>query len=67
MECDVFVSSLSFQHTLTSTADLILQRLTQRVAALTVASDVESVKAQCAEETDRLTNTEDCDTLTPSN
>lgn len=54
------------QHTLTSTADLILQRLAQRVKALTVGSDLESVNAQSAEEMNCPAKKEDRDTPTPS-
>lgn len=60
--CDV-----SFQHTLTSTADLVLDRLTRRVSALTVGSDPESAKAQNTEETDHPAKKEDCVIPTPSN
>lgn len=60
--CDV-----SFQHTLTSTADLVLDRLTQRVSALTVGSDLESAKAQNTQEMDHPAKKEDCVTPTPSN
>lgn len=67
MSCDLFVFvPLSFQHTLTSTADLILQRLAQRVKALTVGSDLESVKAQSAEEMNCPAKKEERDTPTPS-
>lgn len=62
MPCDV-----SFQHTLTSTADLVLDRLTQRVSALTVGSDLESAKAQNTEKMDHPAKKEDCVTPTPSN
>ncbi|KAG8008184.1 KICSTOR complex protein kaptin [Nibea albiflora] len=38
------------QHTLTSTAELVLERLAQRVSALTAGSEPESAKAQDTEE-----------------
>lgn len=62
VSCDV-----SFQHTLTSTADLVLDRLTQRVSALTVGSDLESAKTQNTEEMDHPAKKEGCVTPTPSN
>lgn len=61
------LSDVSFQHTLTSTADLVLDRLTQRVSALTVGSDLQSAKAQNTEEMDHPAKKEDCVTPTPSN
>uniref|UniRef100_A0A671TRD0 Kaptin (actin binding protein) n=1 Tax=Sparus aurata TaxID=8175 RepID=A0A671TRD0_SPAAU len=47
------------QHTLTSTADLVLERLAQRVSALTVGSELESAKAQDTKEQDTPTKKED--------
>ncbi|XP_071762277.1 KICSTOR complex protein kaptin [Centroberyx gerrardi] len=40
------------QHSLTSTADLVLQRLAQRVSTLTAGSELEGAKAQDTEEKD---------------
>lgn len=53
------------QHTLTSTADLVLHRLSQRMSALTAASELESAKAQDAEEKDALASNKDCTAQTP--
>ncbi|XP_040007191.1 KICSTOR complex protein kaptin [Xiphias gladius] len=47
------------QHSLTSTADLVLERLTQRVSALTAGSGLESAKGQDTEEKDVPAKTED--------
>lgn len=51
------------QHTLTSTADLVLERLALRVSALTAGSELESTKARDTEEKDAPAKTEEC---TPS-
>lgn len=56
----VLFCSLSFQHTLTSTADLVLERLAQRVSALTAGSELESAKAQDTEEKDVPAKREQC-------
>uniref|UniRef100_A0A671TR48 Kaptin (actin binding protein) n=1 Tax=Sparus aurata TaxID=8175 RepID=A0A671TR48_SPAAU len=55
------------QHTLTSTADLVLERLAQRVSALTVGSELESAKAQDTKEQDTPTKKEEPTAHTPSN
>ncbi|GAA6218517.1 kaptin [Lates japonicus] len=55
------------QHSLTSTADLVLERLTQRVSALTAGSELESAKAQDTEEKDAPSKKEECAAHTPSN
>lgn len=43
---------LVFQHSLTSTADLVLDRLSQKVSALTAGCELESTEAQDTEEND---------------
>lgn len=43
---------LSSQHSLTCTADLVLERLSQRVSTLTAASERDSAEAEVAEEKD---------------
>uniref|UniRef100_A0AAQ5YUF6 Kaptin (actin binding protein) n=1 Tax=Amphiprion ocellaris TaxID=80972 RepID=A0AAQ5YUF6_AMPOC len=53
------------QHSLTSTAALVLQRLAQRVSALTANSELESAKAQNTE--DVPAQKQECTTQTPSN
>uniref|UniRef100_A0A3B5AP41 Kaptin, actin binding protein n=1 Tax=Stegastes partitus TaxID=144197 RepID=A0A3B5AP41_9TELE len=55
------------QHSLTSTAHLVLERLAQRVSALTAGSELESAKAQKAEENDVPAQKQDCTTQAPSN
>lgn len=45
----VLFCPLSSQHTLTSTADLVLERLAQRVSALTAGCEPDSAKARGAE------------------
>lgn len=55
------------QHTLTSTADLVLERLAQKVSALTAGSELESAKTQDTEEKDASAKTEECTAQTPSN
>lgn len=57
----------SFQHTLTSTADLVLERLAQKMSALTAGSELESAKAQDTEEKEALAKKEECTAQTPSN
>lgn len=52
------------QHSLTSTAALVLQRLAQRVSALTAKSELESAKAQNTE--DVPAQKQECTTQTPS-
>lgn len=52
------------QHSLTSTAALVLQRLAQRVSALTAKSELESAKAQNTE--DVPAQKQQCTTQTPS-
>ncbi|XP_027129766.1 KICSTOR complex protein kaptin [Larimichthys crocea] len=54
------------QHTLTSTAELVLERLSQRVSALTAGSEPESAKAQDTEENDSPAKKEECTAQTPS-
>ncbi|XP_049447525.1 KICSTOR complex protein kaptin [Epinephelus fuscoguttatus] len=51
------------QHTLTSTADLVLERLALRVSALAAGSELESTEAQDTEEKDAPAKKEEC---TPS-
>uniref|UniRef100_A0A4W6DUV9 Kaptin (actin binding protein) n=1 Tax=Lates calcarifer TaxID=8187 RepID=A0A4W6DUV9_LATCA len=55
------------QHSLTSTADLVLERLTQRVSALTAGSELEPAKDQDTEEKDAPSKKEECAAHTPSN
>ncbi|XP_036976548.1 KICSTOR complex protein kaptin isoform X1 [Acanthopagrus latus] len=55
------------QHTLTSTAELVLERLAQRVSALTVGSELESAKSQDTKEQDAPTKKEEPTAQTPSN
>nr|XP_020469207.1 kaptin [Monopterus albus] len=55
------------QHSLTSTADLVLERLAQRVLALTAGSEPESAKVQDTEEKDAPTKKEECPAQTPPN
>ncbi|XP_035522713.1 KICSTOR complex protein kaptin [Morone saxatilis] len=47
------------QHTLTSTADLVLERLAQRVSALTAGSEMESAEVQDREDKDAPAQKED--------
>ncbi|KAA8586350.1 hypothetical protein FQN60_000186 [Etheostoma spectabile] len=47
------------QHSLSSTADLVLERLALRVSALTVGSELESARAQDIEEKDAPAKTEE--------
>ncbi|XP_075958319.1 KICSTOR complex protein kaptin [Anarhichas minor] len=54
------------QHSLTSTADLVLKRLALRVSALTAGSEPESAKEQDAEEKDAPAEKEECTAQTPS-
>ncbi|KAM9348103.1 KICSTOR complex protein kaptin [Symphorus nematophorus] len=55
------------QHTLTSTADLVLERLAQRVSALTTGSELESDKAQeDTEEKEAPAKKEECTAQSPS-
>ncbi|TKS83711.1 KICSTOR complex protein kaptin [Collichthys lucidus] len=53
------------QHTLTSTAELVLERLSQRVSALTAGSEPESAKAQDTEENDSPAKKDECTAQTP--
>lgn len=62
-----FAPSLSLQHSLTCTADLVLERLAQRVSALTAGSELEPAKAQDTEEKDAPAKKEECTVHTPSN
>ncbi|XP_026185192.1 KICSTOR complex protein kaptin [Mastacembelus armatus] len=55
------------QHSLTSTADLVLELLAQRVSALTAGSELESAKAHNTEEGDAPAKTEECVSHTPTN
>nr|XP_046267350.1 KICSTOR complex protein kaptin isoform X2 [Scatophagus argus] len=55
------------QHTLTSTADLVLERLAQRLSTLTAGSEMESAEAQVTEEKDVPAKKEECAAQTPSN
>uniref|UniRef100_A0A7N6A0J1 Kaptin (actin binding protein) n=1 Tax=Anabas testudineus TaxID=64144 RepID=A0A7N6A0J1_ANATE len=48
------------QHSLTSTADLVLERLTQKVTALTAGSELDSAKATDTEEKDAPAKKEEC-------
>ncbi|XP_040906682.1 KICSTOR complex protein kaptin [Toxotes jaculatrix] len=48
------------QHSLTSTADLVLERLTQRVPALTAGSELDSARAEDTEEKDAPAQKEEC-------
>lgn len=57
--------SVSFQHSLTSTADLVLERLALRVSALSAGSELESAKAQDTEEKDAPAKTEESTAQTP--
>lgn len=54
------------QHSLTSTADLVLERLARRVSALTAGSELESIKAPDAEEKDAPAKKEECAAHTAS-
>lgn len=54
------------QHTLTSTADLVLERLALRVSALTAGSELDSTKAPDTEERDTPAETEECTAQTTS-
>ncbi|TKS83744.1 KICSTOR complex protein kaptin [Collichthys lucidus] len=54
------------QHTLTSTAELVLERLSQRVSALTAGSEPESAKAQDTEENDSPAKKDECTAQTPA-
>ena len=62
-----FTPSLSFQHSLTCTADLVLERLAQRGSALTTGSELESAEAQDTEEKDAPAKKEECTVHTSSN
>uniref|UniRef100_A0A8C9YF64 Kaptin (actin binding protein) n=1 Tax=Sander lucioperca TaxID=283035 RepID=A0A8C9YF64_SANLU len=53
------------QHSLTSTADLVLERLALRVSALSAGSELESAKAQDTEEKDAPAKTEESTAQTP--
>ncbi|XP_044226464.1 KICSTOR complex protein kaptin [Thunnus albacares] len=55
------------QHSLTCTAQLVLERLAQRVSALTAGSELESAEAQDTEEKDAPAKKEECTVHTPSN
>ncbi|KAG7516470.1 hypothetical protein JOB18_032331 [Solea senegalensis] len=48
------------QHSLTCTADLVLERIIQKVSALTAGSELESAKAPDTEETDAAAKKEEC-------
>ncbi|XP_063344306.1 KICSTOR complex protein kaptin isoform X3 [Pelmatolapia mariae] len=54
------------QHSLTSTADLVLERLTQRVSALMASSEVESARAQHTEDNEAPAQKLECIMQTPS-
>ena len=58
-----FTSSLSSQHSLTYTADLVLERLTQKVSALTAGSEQDSTKD--TEEKDAPVKKEESTVVTP--
>ena len=47
-----FCCSLSFQHTLTGTTELVLERLAQRVSSLSASTQLEAAKTQDPEEED---------------
>lgn len=51
---------LSVQHSLTCTADVVLERLTQRVSALTAGCGPVPAKVQDSEEKDVLAKTKEC-------
>uniref|UniRef100_A0A669C217 Kaptin (actin binding protein) n=1 Tax=Oreochromis niloticus TaxID=8128 RepID=A0A669C217_ORENI len=53
------------QHSLTSTADLVLERLTQRVSALMASSEVESARAQHTEDNEAPAQKLECTLQTP--
>uniref|UniRef100_A0A8C4E0Y4 Kaptin (actin binding protein) n=1 Tax=Dicentrarchus labrax TaxID=13489 RepID=A0A8C4E0Y4_DICLA len=55
------------QHTLTSTADLVLERLAQRVSALTAGSEMESAEVQDREDKGAPAQKEEFTAQTPSN
>ncbi|KAM8741555.1 KICSTOR complex protein kaptin isoform 2-T2 [Acanthopagrus schlegelii] len=55
------------QHTLTSTAELVLERLAQRVSALRVGSELESAKNQDTKEQDAPAKKEEPTAQIPSN
>ncbi|XP_071316815.1 KICSTOR complex protein kaptin [Trachinotus anak] len=55
------------QHSLTSTADVVLERLAQRVSALTAGSELASAKAADAEEKDAPAKREECAAHATSN
>lgn len=54
------------QHSLTTTSDLVLERLAQRVSALTAGSELESAKAQNTEEDDVPAQKQECTAQTAS-
>ncbi|XP_030602158.1 KICSTOR complex protein kaptin isoform X2 [Archocentrus centrarchus] len=55
------------QHSLTRTADVVLERLTQRASALTASSELESAKARNTEENEAPAQKQECTLQTPSN
>lgn len=55
------------QHSLTCTADLVLERLARRVSALTASSDQDSAKTQDSEKTDAAATVDESTDQTTSN
>ncbi|KAM7398604.1 hypothetical protein PAMA_006488 [Pampus argenteus] len=54
------------QHSLTCTANLVMERLARRVSALTAGSELESAEAQDTEEKDAPAKKEECTVHVPS-